>query len=99
MTPCTHDCRDADCTGLATGGVKWLKTAGFATDLTRISYKPKVQYSTMDFCITPELGAKLPIPGGRRQVSLHLVPDFKIDNKVMVMVRRENSTGPSRPLG
>ncbi|KAJ7779087.1 hypothetical protein B0H16DRAFT_1711427 [Mycena metata] len=53
-----------DCTGPIQSGLKWLRSAGFALpENLRRSYSGNMRYTTINFTVTPELEAKLPIPG------------------------------------
>jgi hypothetical protein len=85
-----------DCTGPAAAGLKWLKEAefgeaddssnkGLSIDELRITYDHKMRYSTFHFDITPELGERLPIPGGwANSGSIYACfPDSRVDNKVV----------------
>lgn len=60
-----------DCTGPAAAGLKWLQREGYGfadtykknqlpLDQLRIAYDQKLQYSTLQFHVPPELGRKIP---------------------------------------
>ncbi|PBK69033.1 hypothetical protein ARMSODRAFT_172347 [Armillaria solidipes] len=60
-----------DCTGPAAAGLKWLRREGYGfadtytknqlhLDQLRIAYDQKLQYSTLQFHVPPELGRKIP---------------------------------------
>ncbi|EGN92006.1 hypothetical protein SERLA73DRAFT_191747 [Serpula lacrymans var. lacrymans S7.3] len=64
-----------DCTGVFRAGVKMLKHAGYgfadvypkgklSLDDIKLSYDPKMFYSTLELTIPPDLAKRLPIPGG-----------------------------------
>ncbi|KIY72510.1 hypothetical protein CYLTODRAFT_367537 [Cylindrobasidium torrendii FP15055 ss-10] len=84
----------ADCTGTAQGSLKWLPQAGFTEEIKKDTYDAKMRYTTFTFKITPELGAKLPVPGGfYRQGGGYLVsnPDARTDNKYICILRNEGN--------
>lgn len=85
-----------DCTGPAAVGLKWLKEAEFGAskgspdeglnvDKLKMIYDHKTRYSTLHFKIPPELGERLPIPGGWAGSGpiYTCFPDSRVDNKVM----------------
>ncbi|EGN97883.1 hypothetical protein SERLA73DRAFT_169006 [Serpula lacrymans var. lacrymans S7.3] len=64
-----------DCTGAFHTGIKMLKHAGYGSadpypkgklplDDIKISYDPKMFYSTLELTVPPKLAKRLPIPGG-----------------------------------
>ncbi|KIY64985.1 hypothetical protein CYLTODRAFT_492663 [Cylindrobasidium torrendii FP15055 ss-10] len=83
-----------DCTGTAQSSLKWLSRAGFNTEIPKDTYDPKMRYTTFTFKITPELAAKLPVPGGFHRPSggyIVSLPDAKNDNKGLCIVRNEGN--------
>lgn len=54
-----------DCTGPAICGLKWLRRAtGQDVASHKVSYDPKMYYTSTYFTVPPDLAARLPIPGG-----------------------------------
>ncbi|KAK0188415.1 hypothetical protein F5146DRAFT_1139933 [Armillaria mellea] len=60
-----------DCTGAASAGMKWLRREGYGQSETypsgklpfeelKIAYDQKIVYSTVQLCVPPELGKRLP---------------------------------------
>ncbi|KIY69826.1 hypothetical protein CYLTODRAFT_488549 [Cylindrobasidium torrendii FP15055 ss-10] len=84
-----------DCTGPTQGGVKWLQRAGFATDLKKRTYNPRMRYCTFEFTPSREIYAQLPIPGnlekGAPAAGGILVnwPDPSLDNRWVAMARMD----------
>lgn len=85
-----------DCTGPASAGLKWLKDAGFGTakgssdkglsiDELRVTYDHKMRYSTFHFNIPPDLGERLPVPGGWANSGPIYIcfPDSRVDNRAI----------------
>ncbi|KAF8996684.1 hypothetical protein BDZ89DRAFT_1171481 [Hymenopellis radicata] len=57
-----------DCTGPTQAGFKHLQRAGFADKMSlerlKVTFDPKMAYSTIRFVVTTSLAKRLPIPGG-----------------------------------
>ncbi|KIY62533.1 hypothetical protein CYLTODRAFT_383478 [Cylindrobasidium torrendii FP15055 ss-10] len=82
-----------DCSGPTQGAIKWLKRLGFALDLKKRTYDPKMQYITFEFTPSHELGLQLPVPGGfYKEGSGGIIanaPLASLDCRHMVMYRVE----------
>ncbi|KAF9047116.1 hypothetical protein BDZ89DRAFT_1058184 [Hymenopellis radicata] len=84
-----------DCTGPTQAGAKWIQRAGFNGDdfnALRSSFDQKMHYVTFQFYISPELGAKLPIPGGFENIGGTIVlffPDTSRDHRVLAAMKAE----------
>jgi hypothetical protein len=74
---CFNPCYQLDCTGPVSAGIKWLQREGFGHSIDgkypkgtlpledlRISYDQKINYSTLEFKVSKELGERLNVPGG-----------------------------------
>ncbi|KAF5347376.1 hypothetical protein D9758_011287 [Tetrapyrgos nigripes] len=66
-----------DCTGPVSAGIKWLQREAFGHSVDgkyakgtlpvedlRVSYDQKINYSTLEFKVSKELGERLNVPGG-----------------------------------
>ncbi|KIY70453.1 hypothetical protein CYLTODRAFT_442013 [Cylindrobasidium torrendii FP15055 ss-10] len=81
-----------DCTGPAKGGLSWLPHAGFLEPVKMDTYDAKMRYTTFTFHVTPELAARLPVPGGFYREGGGFVtnhPDSRVDNKYIGILRNE----------
>ncbi|KAF8916286.1 hypothetical protein CPB85DRAFT_1251006 [Mucidula mucida] len=84
-----------DCTGPTQAGIKWIQRAGFNGDdfnALRSSFDQKMHYVTFQFYISPELGAKLPIPGGFENIGGGIIiyyPDTSRDHRYISAVKAE----------
>ncbi|KAK0486200.1 hypothetical protein IW261DRAFT_1549089 [Armillaria novae-zelandiae] len=90
-----------DCTGPAAAGIKWLGREGYGfadkytknqlpLDKLKISYDQKLHYSTLQFCVPPELGRRLPglpVPYDECGVIYCLFTDSAKDHRVMYSQR------------
>lgn len=84
-----------DCTGSTTAGLKWLQREGYGfadtyskiqrpLDGLKIAYDQKLRYSTLQFCVPPELGRKLPglpVPYDECGVIYCLIADPEKENR------------------
>ncbi|KAK0489409.1 hypothetical protein IW261DRAFT_1641693 [Armillaria novae-zelandiae] len=84
-----------DCTGSTTAGLKWLQREGYGfadtyskiqrpLDGLKIAYDQKLRYSTLQFCVPPELGRRLPglpVPYDECGVIYCLIADPEKDNR------------------
>lgn len=99
-----------DCTGPAQAGIKWLRRAGFdsavsddsfALDRLKVTFDPKMHYSTFRIDVSPSLAEKLPIPGGYTNANgslLMLFPDITKDGNYFGCFKMEADTCESRRL-
>ncbi|KIJ68613.1 hypothetical protein HYDPIDRAFT_81894 [Hydnomerulius pinastri MD-312] len=90
-----------DCTGASQAGLKWLQRAGYGparSDKTdnnleqlSVSYNPGILYSSCIFKLTPDLCARMPIPGGYENVGIFcgLLADPKLDRRLVSAARLE----------
>ena len=87
--------RRADCTGPAQAGIKWLCRAGIDSAVfndLKVTFDPKMHYSTCRFDISPSLAEKLPIPGGFANLEgamLSVYSDPTKDNKFFGSIKQE----------
>ncbi|KAF8232122.1 hypothetical protein L208DRAFT_1436786 [Tricholoma matsutake] len=96
-----------DCSGAAEAGLKWLQNAGFRmaklhSDIDevqplqrlKITYNPKVRYTTFQFTITPALAERLPIPGGyhNSRAIYTCISGGRVDSKILGIMRFEWDT-------
>ncbi|KAK0188408.1 hypothetical protein F5146DRAFT_1055127 [Armillaria mellea] len=84
-----------DCTGSTTAGLKWLQREGYGfsdtyskiqrpLDGLKIAYDQKLRYSTLQFCVPPELGRRLPglpVPYDECGVIYCLIADPEKENR------------------
>ena len=99
---------NADCSGAAQAGLKWLRRAGFghvnnvesggddSQPLHHLSivYNPQIRYTTFHFTITPALAQHLPIPGGYHDSKMiyTCIPDKGAVPKSVSVARSEGET-------
>ncbi|KAF9047117.1 hypothetical protein BDZ89DRAFT_26674 [Hymenopellis radicata] len=86
-----------DCTGPTQGGSKWIQRVGFGNSLATLkeSFDANMHYTTFCFQISPELGAKLPIPRGFKHPCggiMTLFPDVSRDNRYISAVKAEGNS-------
>lgn len=92
-----------DCTGPSQAGIKWLRRAGFDSaisddsfalelDRLKLTFDPKMHYSTCRIDVSPSLAEKLPIPGGYANANgplLQLFPDMSKDGSYFGCIKME----------
>lgn len=85
-----------DCTGVSQIGLKWIKRlqpqSGISLDDYRITYDPRMRYMTFRYPTTPDMRARLPIPGGYDDVPSFIYAFLPLppgDNRSIVINRIE----------
>ncbi len=83
--------------------MKWLPRAGFGRDIDhlsldglKISYDPRIRYSTIRLVVTPSLAQRLPVPGGFDNHGggiFTLVADSLMDSRYLACVKYEGNAG------
>ncbi|KAF9021116.1 hypothetical protein BDZ89DRAFT_1019753 [Hymenopellis radicata] len=83
-----------DCTGSTQAGIKWLHRADgdqgkMSLDRLKVSFDPKMHYSTMRLTVTPSLAARLPPGYNPAGAVFLLVPNEPGDNKHFICFKTE----------
>ncbi|KAF9031534.1 hypothetical protein BDZ89DRAFT_621350 [Hymenopellis radicata] len=93
-----------DCTGSTQGSIKWLPRAGFGStrhaeqlslDVLKVSFDPKIRYSTIRCVVTSSLAQRLPVPGGFDNHDggiFTLVADTLMDSRYLACVKYEGNS-------
>ncbi|KAF8524139.1 hypothetical protein BU17DRAFT_43208 [Hysterangium stoloniferum] len=90
----------ADCTGPALAGLRWLKALAPASDKSleslKTTYNPKMSYTTCEFYVDPILlhplkALGVPADYETAGVLYLYFPDSALDNKCLIIARREGN--------
>ncbi|KAF8891422.1 hypothetical protein CPB85DRAFT_1441025 [Mucidula mucida] len=87
-----------DCSGPTQAGIKILHRAGFtdkeSLSQLKVTFDPKMAYSTLCFAVSPGLAARLPIPGGFESLGgaiIAVLCDLTKDTKTFACVKQEGN--------
>ncbi|KAH7890095.1 hypothetical protein F5I97DRAFT_1801450 [Phlebopus sp. FC_14] len=88
-----------DCTGVSQAGSKWLRRAGYdctpssdPNDQLAVSYMPNVHYDSFTFTLTPDIRARLPVPGGYENAGCFfaVIANSEVDNRYLSAFQLES---------
>jgi hypothetical protein len=71
-----------------------MATASRPLHIPKVTYDPKMYYTTVEYRVDPQVMAKVPIPGGweNARAIYNYLPDSRMDRRTLLCMKREDHT-------